>query len=255
MDAQELINEFNSVKNDKNIVADERNKRLNDISEKLINMTIDCYDNTAEQYSNLRSGIGTWDQIIWSTFTYGIELCFGSDKKGLKVLDIGASMGRDLIHGESLGYDMQGAELSDGFLSLLDAFYKDGRIKNKVKKCDMRSLDFQNESFDAISHIATLLHMPVIGKGYTTDKALEEAWRVLKRGGMIYVVAKEGDPQVRIHDTKEGLGARVFQYFSMELLCDLLKRNGFEIVLANKLQEVRPKEVVDTLIVVGRKIS
>lgn len=250
---QILVDKFNRIKADKSLADDEKNLKLNEISDELIKSTIDCYDNTATLYGDLRAEVGGWNTLLWSVFEYGIEV-FENGRRALKVLDIGASVGRELIHGQKLGYDMYGVELSNGFLVLLDKLYADGKIKNKVKKCDMRALDYSDNFFDAVSHVATLLHMPVIGKGYTADKALEETNRILKTGGIVYVVVKEGSPELKIHNTGEGLGSRVFQFFSMESLCEVIKRNGFEILLANKLQEIRPKETVDTLAVVARKV-
>ena len=232
---------------------------MNLIADKLINSTIECYNNTAAQYGNLRAEIKEIDKERWNILATCIKQNF-STIENLKILDIGACGGRDLLYGQQLGYDMYGIEISDGFLSILEQLFDNGKLNNKVKKCDMREIDYPDNFFDVVRHNATLSHIPVIGKSYTADKALEESYRILKKNGLLYVYVKEGRKEgkkkgeLRIHDTNEGLGERIFQSFPVELLHEVIERNGFKILVTKKSQEVRPKDIIYRLLTVACKI-
>lgn len=253
--ARTLVERFNYIKADTSLDDQTRNAVLGEIAEQLINATIDCYDKTAFQYSSNseRAEIDPFNKSMWDIFVNNIEQHI-PNSKNIKVLDVGSGSGRDLMYGQTFGYDMYGIEFPDGFLALLEKLYQGGKIKNKVKKCDMRRMDFKDGFFDVVRHNATLLHMPVIWKGYTIDKALEETHRILRKGGLMQVLVKAGDPGLSIHDTKEGLGARIFQFFQMDLLHEIIQRNGFEILHSVRLQNDRPTEVIDWLFVMARKV-
>jgi len=252
--SQDLVNRFNQIKSDKNIPDSEKNPKLEAIANELIASTIETYDLTAVQYSSNseRAEIDPFNKSMWDIFVGSVKQHLATKKK-IKVLDIGSGSGRDLLYGQTLGFDMYGIEVPDGFLTNLDKLHTGGKIKHRVKKCDMREMDFEDKFFDAVKHNATLLHMPVVGKGYSIDKALQEAHRVLKKGGLLQVLVKKGTPELSVHDTKEGLGGRVFQFFTMDLIKEVIKRNGFEIVLSENLQNQRPNEVVDWLFLMARK--
>ena len=258
MDAEGLIKEFNEINNDETLTLDRKNTRLAVIAKQLIDVTIDCYNKTAEQYGDikLRSEIDEFNTILWDVFSKSVNKVFHS-MTNIKILDIGAGTGRDLLHGQIVGkgaYDMYGIEIPDSFINSLDNLFKSGQIKNKVKKCDMRDIDYPDGFFDVVRHNATLLHMPVIAKGYTADKAIEEAHRVLKKGGLLYINVKGGESGLRSHNTNEGLGERVFQFFSMDLLHEVTERNGFKVIVTEELHEVRPKETIVWLVVMAQKI-
>lgn len=253
--AKALVEQFNRVKSDVFLDDKAKNDALGEIAEKLINATIDCYDKTAFQYSSNaeRAEIDPFNKSMWDIFVSSIKH-YIPNSKDIKVLDVGSGSGRDLIYGQTFGYDMYGIEIPDGFLALLEQLYQSGKIKHKVKKCDMREIEYEDGFFDVVRHNATLLHLPVVGKGYTIDKALEETHRVLRHDGLLQVLVKAGNPDLSVHDTKEGLGARIFQFFGMDLLLEVIRRNGFEILLSEKLQNERPNEVIAWLFVMARKI-
>lgn len=91
-------------------------------------------------------------------------------------------------------------------------------------------LDFPDNSFDVVRQNASILHLPLIGKGYMADKAISESFRVLKKGGLIYIFVKKGF-SLEFVDTNEGLGGRVFQFYTEERLSEVVKRNGFTILV------------------------
>jgi len=248
-----LIEQFNRLKADTSLDDESRYARMNEIAERLINSTIDCYNNAALTYNDLRSEINTHKRLSWEILSDTASQYLPCDGK-IKILDVSAGNGRDLIYGRELGYDMYGTELSDTFLNLLNKLHSDGATDHKVKKCDMRKLDFDDASFDVVRHCCTLLHMPVIGKGYTADKALAEAHRILKNNGLLYIEVKEGPEDLKIHNTNDGLGDRICQFFSVDILREVVERNGFEILLTKKTPSNRAHEPINFLVVIARKM-
>lgn len=116
----------------------------------------------------------------------------------------------------------------------------------------MRKLLFEDETFDVVRHNASILHMPIIGKGYMADLAISEAYRVLKPGGFIYLYVKKGD-SLEFVDTNESLGGRVFQFYNYEMISALLERNGFKVIFNAEQEEDRNGSIIKWIAVIAKK--
>lgn len=92
--------------------------------------------------------------------------------KKLKILDVGCGPGAALLYLSSFG-DVVGVDLSDEAL-------KFARKRGKVKKGDISSLPFEDESLDVAVCLDVLYHQWVKDNA----KALLEIKRVLKPGGI-----------------------------------------------------------------------
>jgi len=254
----ELIKQFNDTIIQANEISDNIFflDRANEIAEQIINITLQTYEKTCDIYKIVRGiKLKSIDEICWSTLIRYIDKYISGDKHNVNILDVGTGSGRDLIYGQSLDYNVIGTDNCDGFIRLLHQHYLDGLIKeNTYKKCDMRVLDFSDCSFDVVRHNATLLHLPLIGKGYTVDLALQEAFRVLKSNGLLYVFVKAGST-LEIHDTNEDLGGRIFQFFTHKTLNDVITRNGFSILHISDEVESRENCIIDWILLIAQKNS
>lgn len=90
----------------------------------------------------------------------------------LKILDAGCGPGAALLYLSFFG-DVTGVDISDEAL-------KFARKRGKVKKGDISSLPFEDESFDLVTSLDVLYHQWV----KDNTRALFEVKRVLKKGGI-----------------------------------------------------------------------
>jgi len=261
-----IINEIEIILKSKNNFYDDFTpvlKEANQLAEKLIYITKKTYDNLCRKYANIR-----WeephelDKKMWDCLLKfareKVKLGQIGDKNGiLTLLDVGTGSGRDIRYAiDKLGINVIGIDNSDGFIEMLKTLEIDGKIpKGSYIKADMRDLScFTDNKFDIIRHNATLLHLPIIGKGYMIDLALAESFRVLKNHGLIFIFVKEGQG-LKFVDTKEGLGGRVFQFFTKELIEKLVTRNGFSVLWSSKEMEYRNKQRIPWIAVIAEKLS
>ena len=120
-----------------------------------------------------------------------------ADIKDAKILDIGAGTGRYSVTLANMGYDVTALELVKSNLGTLKA------KKSSVKAYQGNALDlsrFEDESFDL-----TLLFGPMYHLHRYEDKlkALNEAKRVTKKGGYIFVAYVMNDYSVITYAFKE----------------------------------------------------
>jgi ubiquinone/menaquinone biosynthesis C-methylase UbiE len=214
----------------------ERNK----IAEKLLKITQRTYDKICKKYSILRGeepderNRDNWDRIIKIAKSRINFLHAGNSSENLTVLDIGTGYGRDIKYASKIpGLTIIGIDNSDGFIEILKKLEEKKEIPvGSYRKADMRDLScFPDCSFDIVRYHASLLHLPVIGKGYMADKALSEGYRVLKKNGIVYISVKKGN-SLKFVDTQEGLGRILYQFHTKESILLLLKRNNFKLVLS-----------------------
>ncbi len=252
----EKVNELKKLQSaiGENNVTAESLSAANELAETLIQITKDTYDRQSEKYAEVRSlDLLDFDQKVWSKLLSHIDKYLTDDYKKLKLLDVATGHGRDLKHAFELGFDVFGVDNSDGFVQGLKKL-EDGNIipKNCFAKADMRSLPFEDSSFDVVRHQASLLHMPIVGKGYTVDKAIQECYRVLKENGLLYILVKKGDG-IQYIDTNEGLGGRIFQFYDESTIKNIVERNGFKTITISKEVEDRKGKIVEWVMVIAQK--
>lgn len=156
--------------------------------------------------------------------------------KSVKLFDCAFGSGRDLLIAQNLGYDVYGCELSEFlFRDFLTSTHFD---RTKVVNSDFRSIPYSDKTFDIVRHNASFLHLPVINKGYTVHKCLEESFRILKNDGCLYIYTKEGTGFTAL-DTGDGLGVRSFQLFDEKSLTTLLLECGFLAKHINHFTKIR----------------
>ncbi|MCH7952002.1 methyltransferase domain-containing protein [Patescibacteria group bacterium] len=98
-------------------------------------------------------------------------------KKG-KILEAGCGLGKWIITLSRQGYNIQGVDTNQYALKKLKKHFPDA----KAKIADVQDLPFPDETFDAYLSLGVVEHFE---EG--PEKALREAYRVLKKGGVAFI--------------------------------------------------------------------
>jgi len=98
---------------------------------------------------------------------------------GMKSLDIGAGLGKQMIALNNQGFDAHGFEASPQFYER--AITKMGIDTSKIKLSTIEQVNYANETFDFISFGAVLEHL------YDPSEAIAKAMKWLKPDGVIHI--------------------------------------------------------------------
>ncbi|MCX5724489.1 MAG: class I SAM-dependent methyltransferase [Nitrospirae bacterium] len=114
-----------------------------------------------------------------------IEPFAGFDaSRDLDVLEIGVGLGADHQRFAQAGARLTGIDLTERAVAHTGRRFELLGLKSDLRVADAESLPFADESFDLVYSWGVLHHAP------DTAKAIDEVWRVLRRGGtakmMIY---------------------------------------------------------------------
>ena len=276
MDSQEKINRFNELQEKLSIEINETQEKstleinaeeeksnlevkeeqeLNQLAKEFLEMTRQTYDRVATTYSDVN---GT--KMI-DSYRNMYDILFKTAEKELKkpiedmeVLDLGTGPGRDIKFMYSKGVKRAvGLDNSEEFIKILKELEEKGDIpKNSFVKGDMLDIPFDNETFDIVRQNASLLHIPITTKGEMLDKAIQESYRVLKENGILFVSVKKGKG-VQLIDTKEGLGARIYQMHTVESITKILEEHHFHILDIIEIEEQRKDSKIDLINVIAKK--
>jgi len=162
---------------------------------------------------------------------------------GIRVLDVGCGVGRDLAWFRARGARGIGIDRSGGMLAMAgDA------VDGGVAQMDMRALAFPMGSFDLVWCIASLLHLPK----RDAPVALAEMRRVLRPGGVLALSLQEGSGEVWETGpyTDAPTTARFFARYTLDEATALLQRGGFS-VCERGVDEGRGRRWLSLLAVVG----
>lgn len=178
--------------------------------------TVDWYDRNAQWYAeHLHADVGKYHFALEKPAMYG-EL---PELTHRAVLSLGCGSGEDSAYLKRQGVVRSvGIDVSEELIEI---------AKQKHPECEfsvmsMEELEFADEEFDVLFSSLAMHYLP------TWEKALSEAWRVLKPGGELLLSA--GHPVTgAMYQTKEDgqkemyLGARVdYQTEEVELLGEYL---------------------------------
>lgn len=206
--------------------------------DKLVNATIDSYEQMAVRYTALHGDKPSIAdrrhlKVLLNEVRRRVRL--GQVKvtgRRWRLLDVGAGPGRDLTFLVSTTDDLDAVavEMCPTFLKMLRGAENRGRVLSPPYELDMRRLTgIPAASYACVRHHATLHHLPLLWRGMGADEAVAESYRVVQPGGILYTLVKRGNG-MRIVDTNEGLGSRLFQLYTPEMINELLIRNGFRVI-------------------------
>ncbi|MFH1187353.1 MAG: methyltransferase domain-containing protein [bacterium] len=143
-------------------------------------------------------------------------------KKDSLVLDLGCGPGLDAEMFAREGFGVIGVDFSEKMIGLAK-----GRVDSaEFKVMNVKKLDFEDESFDAVWANAILLH--IFKKDISL--VLNEVFRVLKKGGVLYVSVKEGDEEILKPDARYGGVKKFWSFFQKDEIEGELKKAGFKIL-------------------------
>lgn len=161
------------------------------------------YENNSKQY--IESTINCNMQTQYDFFLKHMPK-FG------KILDIGFGSGRDMIYFKSIGYEVEGIDITEAFV---DHMQSKGYT---VYKQSVEDLNVKNV-YDGIWASASLLH---VSRSNLND-VFKRCSASLKENGILYCSFKKGDYEGDI----EG---RFFNYINEELLKEYIKDTDLEII-------------------------
>ena len=265
MNSQEKIQRFNELQEKLNRKMSEQREKsnseikeeqeLNQLAKEFLEMTRQTYDRVATTYSDVN---GT---KMLDSYRNMYDILFKTAEKELKkpiedmeVLDVGTGPGRDIKFMYSKGIKrVVGLDNSEEFIKILKELEEKREIpRNSFVKGDMLDIPFDNEIFDIVRQNASLLHIPITIKGEMLDKAIQESYRVLKENGILFVSVKKGKG-VQLIDTKEGLGARIYQMHTVESITKILEEHHFHILDIIEIEEQRKESKINWINVIAKK--
>jgi len=103
-------------------------------------------------------------------------------KPGGKLLEIGCSMGTDLLQLARRGLKVTGIDLTEAGIELARRRFDLYDLKAELKTGDAENLPFDDNSFDSVYSFGVLHHTP------DTRKAIDEVRRVLVPGGLAIIM-------------------------------------------------------------------
>ncbi|MBV9080003.1 MAG: class I SAM-dependent methyltransferase [Elusimicrobia bacterium] len=157
-------------------------------------------------------------------------------REQLDVLDAGTGPGTHIAYMNKLpGVRATGLEVSRSFQPILERLREAGTIPGYFI-ADMTDMaPVASGSQDVVRSQASLLHLLDAGPGIGADRAAAETFRVLKDGGVYYVLTRAGEGLVPTEK-----GNRIFQLFSEGSLRELAERNGFDVIETGTRNDNRP---------------
>jgi len=184
-------------------------------------MISDNYKKTAETYRNLgKKYIENAAAINLRALPEFMKVL----PRGGRVLDVGCFGGRDSKKFVDAGFAVTG-------IDMVDVFIREARIyepRAEFLEMDLLEIDLPENNFDGILAQAVLLHL----EKKDIPKALANFYRILKRGGKVYVGVKAGEGQGweadKLADNKE----RFFSYFSKTEIESYMTAAGFKIIFS-----------------------
>jgi len=173
-----------------------------------VDKTVAAYEEILPAFLRQNEQFDMGEQIEW----------FRKYLHGKKILDIGCGPGRDSEAFNRLGFEVTGIDFTISFVKMAQE-----RVpERKFWRMDMRKLQFKGEEFDGLWCLASFIHIPK-REGLET---LQGFYRVLKRGGALFIGVKKGDGE----GWMEKFGQeRFYAYYQEEELQKLLESIGFKV--------------------------
>ena len=137
----------------------------------------------------------------------------------LTILDAGCGTGYNLRHYESLGHEVFGFDIAP---EAVDRVRRRGFPR--VAEASVTEIPFKRESFDIVFSFDVLEQMPV----EMSDQAMKEMYRVLRRGGFLFLRAPAYEWMRSSHD--EAL--RTMHRFTRDEMRGKLVQAGFAVEYA-----------------------
>jgi len=104
------------------------------------------------------------------------------EARNLDVLEIGVGLGADHQRFAEAGARLNGVDLTDRAVEFTRRRFELFGLTSELRVADAEALEFADETFDLVYSWGVLHHSP------DTPRAIQEVWRVLRRGGRARVM-------------------------------------------------------------------
>lgn len=141
--------------------------------------------------------------------------------KGKKILDLGCGGGDHAQYFKEQELDVTAIDLSEEMIKICKQ-----KGLNAIQM-DIEKLEFEDNAFDGIWAVTSLLHVPKT----KIDSVLQKLNKILKKEGILYVCLKEGEGEKMINDQS---GNRFFAFWTQEEM--KLFQKYFELIELKKAQ-------------------
>lgn len=122
-----------------------------------------------------------------------------------KILDIGCGYGRVAVPLAEAGFDVTGLDISNKLIKEARRRTRKKDVSARFDVGDMRDLPYKDETFNKIISFWNSFNELLTKRGQI--KALNEMFRVLKKGGMAFIVTRNGESKELRKEVKgSGLG-------------------------------------------------
>lgn len=178
-------------------------------------LTKSYYEAHADEY--FRATYSTHLPQLWEKLSTRL-------RSGDRILDLGCGSGRDLRYFAQCGFHVIGIDYSPRLVELARAY-----SEQPVVLGDFSSLLFEDNIFDAVWSIGSLLHVP----RSSMSSVLSEVHRVLKNDALLLTSVKKGSGE-EIDPLK-----RYNVFYSPDEWASVHAENGYEVVDLEETVEKR----------------
>lgn len=190
-----------------------------------IKETIKTYNNIVEEYIDYFNSKDMHGKV---QFQKEIDILVQNIKNGSKILDIGTAIGdypKYLTERCNRDFEVTGVDSSENMIKVA----KKNSPKAKFLVMDMRNLNFEKDSFDAIICLATLIHVD----DKTALNILEKFDSILKDNGFIIINVMEhisGDKEIYEKEPFNPEYNTYFNRYTKTFFIDWFKNRNYEII-------------------------
>lgn len=178
---------------------------------------------TKEAYEDPEVVEAYWNRTKTKLNTQNLDRMVELLGVGANVLDLGCGPGRDSLYLALKGLEIVGVDYSTQMIAKAKKLHAD-IPRLTFKTMDMKDLTFEKESFDGVWAFASLLHIPK----RELPHVLMEIYRVLKKGGILFVSVMRGTGEKFTLETKYAKPVeRFFTFFGSKGIQSYLKKAGF----------------------------
>jgi ubiquinone/menaquinone biosynthesis C-methylase UbiE len=141
------------------------------------------YQQIAAEYDERIPGMGPTDEGFTASEH---EFVLSKIAAGRRVLDMGCGTGRFTVPMAEAGAVVTGLDLSRAMLDVTQGKLAEQGLVADLYEGDMAALPFEDDSFDVVTSMLALMHIPLADRG----RVFAEAARVLRPGGRLVICVK-----------------------------------------------------------------
>lgn len=167
--------------------------------------------------------------------------------QGGEVLDIGCAGGRDEKFLIENGFVPTGIDLSQEMLTIA----KQAVPAARFLLMDALTLQFSEQSFDAVLASAVLLHL----SRSDVPLAIQQIRLVLKPYGYLFIGVKEGIGEKHVIDKLSFGHTRLFTFFEQSEIESLIEKAGFKIKLSKRCTDEVGRDDVSWIRIIAQKLN